>query len=339
MRGSTTALAGAAIWLSAQRAAALEVTVGYQLIYAPWAMAIVRGTFEKETGASLRWVKFDSGAKAIQALASGEVDIAVAGSSAIAVATSRGVDIQLFMLEADIASAEALVVRNRSGIDRREPLTLVGKRIGVPFVSTAHFHMLVALGMWGLRPDQVTLLNMQPNQIATAWERGAIDAGFVWDPTLGRLKANGTVMITSGEIAQRTGHATFDGVVVRRSFAEAHPEFVAAFVDIVDRANEDYRRHPAAWTPDSEPVQAVVNLVGGDPADVPATLALYRFPTLEELASPQWFGGGKEARALHLLAATARFLEEQGKLEDIKPDYSPFVTSRYVEMVLARRKG
>jgi taurine transport system substrate-binding protein len=338
MRRVLTALAAGAILASASAASALEVTVGYQLIYNPWKVAIARGTFERETGAEIRWVKFDSGAKVINAMASGQVDIALAGSSPIAAGVSRDVDMQLFFIQEDIASAEALVVRDGSGIDPADPKTLVGKKIGVPFVSTTHFHMLVALDMWGIDPNSVTLLNMQPNQIAAAWERGDIDAGFVWDPALGRIKQTGKVMITSGEITERTGKATFDGMVVRREFAEANPEFMAKFVDIMDRANEEYRSNPGAWTPDSEMVQAIVGLVGGNPEDVPAVLSLYGFPDLEEQASPNWLGGGKDGVAAKALAATAQFLLEQGKLDAVKPDYSVYVTPRYVEMALEMRK-
>ncbi len=319
-------------------AGAQEVTVGYQLIYNPWKVAIARGTFEQETGATIRWVKFDSGAKVINAMASGQVDIALAGSSPIAAGVSRGVDMQLFFIQEDIASAEALVVRDGSGIDPADPQTLKGKKLGVPFVSTTHFHTLVALEMWGIDPDDLTILNMQPNQIAAAWERGDIDAAFVWDPALGRIKKTGKVMITSGEITEKTGKATFDGMVVMREFAEANPEFMARFVEIMDRANEEYRSNPGAWTPDSEQVKAIVSLVGGNPDDVPTVLALYKFPTLEEQASPKWLGGGKEGNAARAIAATAAFLKDQGKLDEVQPDYSKFVTPRYVEMAMELRK-
>lgn len=338
MRKGLMALVATAFLGSAPAASALEVTVGYQLIYNPWKVAIARGTFEQETGATIRWVKFDSGAKVINAMASGQVDIALAGSSPIAAGVSRDVDMQLFFIQEDIASAEAMVVRDGSGIDPADPKTLVGKKIGVPFVSTTHFHMLVALDMWGIDPNSVTLLNMQPNQIAAAWERGDIDAAFVWDPALGRIKQNGKVMITSGEITEKTGKATFDGMVVRREFAEANPEFMAKFVDIMDRANEEYRSNPEAWTPESEMVQAIVSLVGGNPEDVPAVLSLYRFPNLEDQASPKWLGGGKDGVAAKALAATSQFLLEQGKLDAVKPDYSVYVTPRYVEMALELRR-
>ena len=110
-----------------------EVTIGYQLIYNPWKVAIVNGAFEKATGYKINWRKFDSGAKVINAMASGDVQIALSGSSPIAAAISRGVDVELVWIFEGIASAEALVVRDGSGIIA--PQDLKGKKLGVPFAS------------------------------------------------------------------------------------------------------------------------------------------------------------------------------------------------------------
>jgi taurine transport system substrate-binding protein len=317
----------------ASAAGAEEVTVGYQLIYNPYAYAIATKKFEEATGWNINWVKFDSGAKVITAMASGDVQIALAGSSPIAAGVSNGVDMQLFWIVEDIAAAEALVVRDGSGIDLAKPETLKGKKIGTPFVSTSHFHTLFALEQWGLKPDEVTVLNMQPNQIAAAWERGDIDGAFVWDPALGRIKKSGKVMITSGELSAK-GKATFDGMVVMRDFAEKNPEFMAKFVRVLADADAEYRSNKAAWTGDSEPAKAIVSLVGGEATEVPGVLELYGFPTLEEQASPRWLGGGADGGGAKALQFTAEFLKEQGKVDTVLPDYAKFVTPAYAEAAM-----
>ncbi len=127
----------------AAQAADKEVTIGYQLVMNPWKVAIADGAFEKATGYEINWQRFDSGAKVINAMASGDVDIALAGSSPIAAGVSRDHPIQLFWITENINDAEALVVRDGSGIVA--PQDLKGKKIGVPFVSTTHFHALFAL--------------------------------------------------------------------------------------------------------------------------------------------------------------------------------------------------
>ncbi len=312
-------------------AADQEITVGYQLVCNPWKVPIASGEFEKVTGYKINWRKFDSGSKVITAMASGDVHIALAGSSPIAAGVSRGIDMQLFWITEDIASAEALVVRDGSGIVA--PQDLKGKKLGAPFVSTTHFHTLFALEQFGIEPSALTILNMQPNQIAAAWIRGDIDAAFVWDPALGRIKKTGKVLITSGQLSS-WGKATFDGMVVAKKFAESDPEFMAKFVHVIAKADAAYRDDPKTWTPDSPMVKAIVKMVGGNPDDVPGVLALYGFPTLEAQASCRWLGCGKEGGAARALQFTAEFLKAEKKIPALQPDYSQFVTSAYVEAAM-----
>ena len=53
--------------------AAEPITIGYQLIYNPWKVAIDDGSFERATGREIRWRRFDSGAKVLTGMASGDV--------------------------------------------------------------------------------------------------------------------------------------------------------------------------------------------------------------------------------------------------------------------------
>jgi taurine transport system substrate-binding protein len=243
------------------------------------------------------------------------------------------VDIALFWIVEDIGSAEALVVRDGSGIVA--PQDLRGKRIAVPFVSTGHFHLLFALEQFGISPTQVELLNMPPTSIAAAWEKGNIDAAFVWDPALGRLKKTGRVLITSG-VLSGWGKATFDGMVVRREWARDHDGFMVEFVRAIAAADEDYRANKESWTPESDPVKKIVKVVGGDPADVPDVLAQYNFPTLEEQASDLWLGGGAAGGAARALFHTSTFLRDEKKIDRVLGDYSLAVEPRWVEKVLGR---
>jgi taurine transport system substrate-binding protein len=314
-------------------AAAETVTVGYQLIYNPWKVPIADDTFSAVTGWDVEYRQFDSGAKVITAMASGDVQIALAGSSPIAAGVSQGVDMQLVWIAEDIADAEALVAREGSGITKVEDL--VGKKVGVPFVSTTHFHLLFALEHFGVNPDQVEILNLQPPQIAAAWERGDIDAAFVWDPALGQIKQSGAVVITSGELSA-LGRPTFDGLVVNRSWAEEHAEGLAQFIKTIAEADATYRDNKEAWTVDSEPVKKIIDVVGGNAEDVPGVLALYNFPTMEEQISCTWLGCGADGGAVKALIFTSEFLAEQKKIPQVLDDYTGFVTPRYVEMALGK---
>jgi len=321
------AAAAALLTVGSAQAADKEVTIGYQLVMNPWKVAIVDGAFEKATGYKINWKKFDSGAKVINAMASGDVHIALAGSSPIAAGVSRELPIELFWITENINDAEAMVVRDGSGIVA--PQDLKGKKIGVPFVSTTHFHALFALEQFGLDPRDVELLNLQPNAIAAAWERGDIDAAFIWDPALSRIKKNGKVLITSGDLSN-WGKATFDGMVVNTDFADANKGFMCQFVKTIAAADDAYRSDPSAFSASSEKAKKIVKLIGGNAEDVPTVLALYEFPTLEQQASSAWLGGGAAAA----LQATSEFLKAEKKVDSLLSDYGSVVTDEYVKAAI-----
>lgn len=314
------------------QAADKEVTIGYQLIYNPWKVAIADKKFEEATGYKIKWKKFNSGAKVITAMASGDVHISLAGSSPIAAGVSRDLPIKLFWITENINDAEALVVRNGAGITA--PQDLKGKKIGVPFVSTTHFHTLFALEQFGISSKEVKLLNMQPNAIAAAWERGDIDVAFVWDPALGRIKKSGKVLITSGDLSN-WGKATFDGMVVTNDFADKHKDFMCKFVKIMAEADAAYRDNPKAFSGDSENAKKIVKMVGGNPADVPGVLALYDFPTLDQQASDTWLGGGAKGGAARALQFTSEFLKQEKKVDNVLKDYGKVVTDEFAKAALA----
>ena len=307
----------------AANAQAQTVTIGVQSMFAPWKDAIAKQQFEQATGWDIQWRNFDSGGDVMMAMASGDVQIGVAGSSPIAAAVSRGVDAQLFWILDNIADAEALVVRNGSGIVA--PQDLAGKTLAVPFVSTTHFHALFALEQFGLT-GKVKVINLQPSDIPAAWERGDIDAAFIWDPALGRLKQSGHVLLTSGQLTD-WGKATFDGLVVDKQFAAANGPGMQAFTQVLQDSTAGYVKAPKSWTADSPQVINVAKQSGAKPEEVPPVLALYQFPLASEQAGPTWLGGG----AAKALAATAEFLKAQKKIPALLPDYSAAINPTFVQ--------
>ena len=228
----------------------------------------------------------------------------------------------------DINAAGAMVARNGTRIE--SVADLKGKRIGVPFVSTTHYHTLVALEQAKVDPKQVRIMNMRPPEVAAAWQRGDIDATFIWDPVLARIKPTGKVLLTSGQIAQSTGKATFDGMIVSKKFARENPDFMVKFVRMLAAADDNYRKNKAAWTADSPMVKTVARISGAKPEDVPGSMSLYAFPTLEEQASARWLGGG----AAKALQSAAQFLKEQGTIQTVLPDYSAGVNAEWVKRAM-----
>ncbi len=303
-----------------------EVTIGYQDMVVPYRVAQEAKEIEKATGYKINWKQFGGGGEVIKAMASGAVQIGEVGSAGVSAAVSRGEPYELFWILDDIGDAEALVAKNGSGIN--SVADLKGKKIAVPFNSTTHFHTMVALDQAKVNPADVQILNMRPPEVRAAWQRGDIQATFIWDPVLAEVKKDGKVIISSGKISAETGKATFDGYIVNKDWAKANRDFMVRFVKVLAASDEKYRANQAKWTSDTPEVKAVAKWSGAKPEDVPAGMSLYRFPTLAE-QNGKWLA--KDGVAAKALAATAAFQLSQKQIEKTLPDYSAVVNSSYAQ--------
>jgi taurine transport system substrate-binding protein len=324
-------LVAAIAFASAPALAQKEVTIGYQDMLDPYRVAQERQEIEKATGYKVRWKQFGGGGEVVKAMASGAVQLGEVGSAAIAAAVSRGEPFELFWILDDIGDAEALVAKNGSGI--HSVADLKGKKIAVPFNSTTHFHTMVALERAKVNPADVQLLNMRPPEVRAAWQRGDIHATYVWDPVLSDVKKDGKVILTSGTLSAETGKATFDGYIVNRDWAKANRDFMVKFVRILAASDDNYRKNKAKWTKDSPEVKAIAKWSGAKPEHVPAGMALYGFPTLQEQVT-KWLDGDANSIAAKALKATAEFQLSQRQIEKVLSDYSIAVNPTYAKEAL-----
>ena len=303
-----------------------EVVIGYQDMVLPWRYAQETQAVEKPRATRSATANWPAAPRS-RGPASGAIQIGEAGSSPFAAALSQGVPIQIFWVADNIHNAEALVARN--GSNARTLADLKGKKIGIPYVSTSHFHALVALQAAGLNAKDVKILNLRPPEILAAWERGDIDAAFVWDPVLARIKQTGQVLTTSGEIAAKTGKATFDALAVRtdlpRAMTSSWPDSSRCWQRLISAT-------PASLRPGRliRPRSRPLPVVGAEAASVPDSLKLYAFIPPAEQASSQWLGGGKNSVVARSLAATAQFLQTQGSVQQLLPDYAVGVNDSWV---------
>ena len=310
----------ATLALLAFQAQAVDVTIAYQTSAEPAKVAQADKTFEKLSGAKPDWRKFDSGASIVRALASGDVQIGNLGSSPLAVAASQQVPIEVFLLASQLGNSEALVVKKTI----TKPEDLIGKRIAVPFISTTHYSLLAALKHWGIKPGQVQILNLQPPAIIAAWQRGDIDGAYVWAPAVNELEKDGTVLTDSSKVGE-WGAPTLDVWVVRKDFADKHPDVVKAFAKSAIEAQRGYIDNPDKWLAQPENISKLARLSGVPEADVPGLVKGNTYLTAEQQAQAL---NGPVNKAI---VDTAQFLKEQGKVPAVATDYSQYVTDRFVK--------
>ncbi|WP_275553524.1 taurine ABC transporter substrate-binding protein [Mixta sp. Marseille-Q2659] len=309
----------ATLSLLAAQVQAVEVTVAYQTSAEPAKVAQADETFARESGAHVDWRKFDSGSSVVRALASGDVQIGNIGSSPLAVAASQKLPIEVFLLASQLGSSEALVVNKKI----TSPQDLIGKRIAVPFISTTHYSLLAALKHWGISPNQLQIINLQPPAIIAAWQRGDIDGAYVWAPAVNELAKTGTVLTDSAQVGQ-WGAPTLDVWVVRKDFAAQHPDIVTAFARSALAAQQAYLTQPQQWLRQPDNLNKLSRL-SGVPVDQVAGLVqgntyLSAQQQIAQLGEP----------VNKAIGDTARFLQQQGKVAQVAADYHDYVTDRFV---------
>ena len=131
---------------------------------------------------------------------------------------------------------------------------LKGKRISVPFASTAHAALIRAIQDLGWDPNtDVTIVSQTPEVGGSALKAGQIDAHANFVPFGELFPFRGIARkIYDGS---STGVTTTHGVQVRSDYAEKYPEIVVAYLKATLEADRLLRENPeelaeklAAWT-------------------------------------------------------------------------------------------
>ena len=249
--------------------------------------------------AKITWSKFSSGGDVLQGFKARSLDIALLGSAPAARALSAPLDIDMKVvwIQDVIGKAESLVVHDPA---IRTLDQLRGKKIAVPFASTSHFSLLTALNRAGIT-DQVTLMNTQPDAMLAAWGNG-IDAAWVWDPVLSKLKANGHVIDDSGVTAEQ-GAPTFDLEGARSDFVAQNGPFLKYWTVAqnwaVNLLNTDKQKAAIH----------IASQLSISPDQVTPQLAGYKYLTARDQLDGKYFGSqGAESGLSTALTSTATFL-------------------------------
>ncbi len=149
-----------------------------------------------------------------EAMAAGELDIAVVmGATSAVTSRAGGRSIRILNAYSQAPKAFALVARpNTLTLD-----DLAGSRIALPFGTEVHFLLAKILEEQGLTFADVELINMLVPDAVTALQAGDVDGAMVVDPVLTRLTVAGQVE------ELRNGEGLIMGLtvtVVRESFAD-----------------------------------------------------------------------------------------------------------------------
>jgi taurine transport system substrate-binding protein len=325
--GSTSTGSSSSASPGASGSAPQDLRIAYQLI--PNGDLIVKdqGWLEKALpDTKIEWVKFDSSADVNEAISAGKVDIGLVGSTSVAAGLSKPMDIaySVAWIYDLIGAAEALAVKNDAGITDFDGL--VGKKVGTPVGSTAHYSLLAALELNGVDPTEITIVDLPPSDILAAWQAGDIDAAYVGNPTLAELKKDGTVLTTSADLAAE-GRSTAHLAVVTTAFSKANPKTVQTWLDQQNKAVQLYVSDPQAA---ADAVGRELDISGADALAQMKELILLNVARQAEADNL----GLPDAPGLLAddLRSTAQFLKTQGAVEGVPPlsQFQAALANQYV---------
>lgn len=282
-----------------------EVSIAYQPI--PNGDLIVKDLGWLETcmpNATIDWASYASGADAVQAFAAGSADIGLVGSGPAVkmLAEPLNIDAKVIYIFDVIGAAESLITQ-----EEHESIgDLKGKTVAVPFGSTAHYSLTAALDEAGMTSADLDVINLAPDAMLAAWQRGEIDAAWVWNPTLAELEENGHLLLTAAETAE-AGRATYDLAAGTSEFVDANPDFMEQWTAVQNAASEMIQDDP------SLAAESIALELGIDVDDAEAQLDGYAYPTASEQLGADYFSGGLG----DTLLSTGEFLTEQGEVDGI----------------------
>lgn len=318
---SLAALALAAHATSAQ--ALDEITVAYFLEWPlPFQAAKVDGTFEKELGVKVNWRAFDTGVAMSAAAAAGDVQFLVSqGVPPFVTATSAGQDLKAIDVAVSYSDNDNCVARTDLEITKDNAATeLVGKKVGVPIGTAAHYGFLKQLEHFGLTADQLQVVDLAPPDGAAAIAQGNIDLFCGWGGSLARAKEYGNILLTGAE-KEELGIRIFDVISTPGAFASENPDLVAKFLKVVNDQNAAYAAAPDGFIP------VLAQDSGLDEATTRDQLAGFTLPTVEEKLSDKWLGGGLQS----FLKEVADFFVSTGNIPSALDSYDGVVDASYLE--------
>jgi NitT/TauT family transport system substrate-binding protein len=232
----------------------LQIGVGGKPLfyYLPLTIAERNGYFKAE-GLDVEILDFPGGARALQALIGGSVDVVSGAFEHTITQQAKGQNIEALVLQGKYAGI-VLGMSKAKAAQYKGPADLKGLKIGVtaPGSSTNMF-INILLAKAGLPPDSASFIGVGATAGAVAiMKKGEIDAISNLDPVISMLEADGTIVPvvdtrTAKGMGEVYGGAYAAGTIyVPVEFAKKYPNTAQAVVNAMVRA----LRFIQASTPD-----------------------------------------------------------------------------------------
>ncbi len=263
--GCTPGQSGSAPPVAVSAPARTRVTIGTggqeQFIYLPLTLAKQLGYFE-QAGLDAEIVNFPGGAKALEALVGGGVDLVVGFYDHTIQTQTKGIGLNMVVLY-DRYPGIVMLVESGSADRIQGVADLRGQSVGVTsFGSSTHFVLNYLLTRAGISPDAVGVVQIGTgSSSAAALEGGKVPVGMFLDPTATRLVQSGRARILWDTRSEKDTVAAFGGpylaggMYTLAEFLASNPNTVQAGVTASVRTLRWIQSHPAEEIADRMPAE------------------------------------------------------------------------------------
>ncbi len=214
-----------------------EINIGIQQSLSPLWIAKEKGWFEEafeKEGIKVKWIEFQSGPPQFEGLAANKLDFSQVGNSPVIGGQAAGVDFKEIALSQDGLKANAILVKEGSDIQSLKDLK--GKKVGVAKGSSGFDFLHKALKDAGVSPDDVEIIQLQPDEAMPAFENGSVDAWSIWEPFISlQTIQNHARILANGETIKSYSPGF---TLVRSNFAKEHPKEVERFLQVYNKTVE-----------------------------------------------------------------------------------------------------
>lgn len=216
-------------------------------------VASAQGLFRK-AGVEVISKPFPLGKDALKSVIEGETDLAVVADTPLMFALLGGNELVIVAGISQSRRSLAIVTRNDRGIDRIDDLS--GKTVGLSVGTNLTYFLDMILQNHGVPSDNVELVDLNTEEVISAFKTGRVDAAVVFQPNLGRLTAElgDRIKVFYGEDVYSfrfmlTGKA---------SYVDSHTQEIRRILSALVAAEQSIRNHPTRAS------IAVGNAVGAD---------------------------------------------------------------------------
>lgn len=202
-------------------------------------LAAARGFFGNEN-VSVTLVPATHGRAAVEEMAAGRADFALAAEVVFALAVARGDDVVMTTAVSSARRDSVIVARRDRGI--AAPADLAGRKVGLTPGTSADYFLWAFLTWNKVAPDAVTVVPLPPADIPAALADGRVDAVSTWHPIV--LRAQEALGANAATFVEEDAYTQTFVVMGRSAVARRHSQAMQRFLRALIRAEDFARLEP-----------------------------------------------------------------------------------------------